>query len=194
MSPVPAASPVLQYPIVQMGWTVFEDVEIAARRWVELCGAGPFYILRNVPILNYRHRGVAGSFDHSCAIGQWGDVQIELMHQHCGNPSHLRDLSPDGMTRMSSVSWVVDDIEAERERLHNLDCAVVMQGGILEEEFVTTWFDTSAILGCYAEVFVEHPTLRLSLAKCREAASGWDGNRPIRDMAELFANDPAEAG
>lgn len=175
-----------QYPIVQIGWTVFEDVEVAARRWTELTGAGPFFVLRNVPMLNVVHRGVPRGFDHSCAIGQWGDVQIELMHQHCDSPSHLRDLSPDDQPRMSSVSWVVDDIDEEIARLARLHCPIVMQGNILDGSFSTTWFDTSAVLGSYAEVFVEHPTLRMSLARCREAAAGWDGSRPIRDQSELF--------
>lgn len=184
----PPVGPLVPHPVVQLGWTVFEDVEVAAHRWIEHFGAGPFYVLRNVPMLDVRHRGVARTFDHSCAIGQWGDVQIELMHQHCDNPSHLRDLSPDGLPRMASVAWVVDDIEQETARLAALGCPIVMEGCIFEGSFRTTWFDTSAVLGCYAEVFVEHPTLRTSLARCREAAAGWDGSRPIRQLSELFTD------
>src|SRR3546814_6757585 len=77
------------------------------------------------------------------------------MHQHCDSPSHLRDLSPDGEPRMSSVSWVVSDIVEETARLAGHQCPVVMQGNIFDETFRTTWFDTSAMLGCYAEVFIE---------------------------------------
>src|SRR3546814_7299027 len=96
-------------------------------------------------MLNVMHRGVPRGFDHSCAIGQWGDLQIELMHQHCDSPSHLRDLSPDGEPRMSSVSWVVSDIVEETARLAGHQCPVVMQGNIFDETFRTTWFDTSAM-------------------------------------------------
>src|SRR3546814_6527259 len=81
---------------------------------------------------------------------------------------------------MSSVCWVVSDIVEETARLAGHQCPVVMQGNIFDETFRTTWFDTSAMLGCYAEVFIEHLTLRMSLARCREAAEGWDGSRPIR--------------
>src|SRR3546814_11397742 len=87
---------------------------------------------------------------------------------HCDSPSHLRDLSPDGEPRMSSVCWVVSDIVEETARLAGHQCPVVMQGNIFDETFRTTWFDTSAMLGCYAEVFIEHLTLRMSLARCRE--------------------------
>src|SRR3546814_20458881 len=92
-----------KFPVVQLGWTVFEDIELAARRWIELTGAGPFFLLRHVPMLNVMHRGVPRGFDHSCAIGQWGDLQIELMHQPFDSPSHLQDLSPDGEPSMSHI-------------------------------------------------------------------------------------------
>src|SRR3546814_17560228 len=61
---------------------------------------------------------------------------------HCDSPSHLRDLSPDGEPRMSSVSWVVSDIVEETARLAGHQCPVVMQGNIFDETFRTTWFDT----------------------------------------------------
>jgi hypothetical protein len=174
--------------VMQLGWTVFEDIEVAIDRWVRLNGAGPFFLQRNVPMLNVVHRGVPRSFDHSCAIGQWGDMQIELMQQHCDNPSHLRDLSPDGRTRMASVSWVVPDLAAETVRMQALDFPIVMTGHIFEESFQTIWFDTTSVLGCYSEVFADHPTLRNTARLCREAAECWDGSRPIRDLAELLVD------
>ena len=174
------------FSVMQLGWTVFEDIEDAILRWVKLTGAGPFFVLRHVPMVNCVHRGISRAFDHDSAIGQWGDMQIELMHQRCDNLSHLRDLSPDGQTRMASVSWMAPDVDIETRRMAGLGFPVVFHGNIFDGSMSATWFDTSSVLGCYAEVFADSPVIRMAAERCRQASQGWDGRDPIRSMSDLL--------
>lgn len=175
------------YPIVQLGWSVFEDIDTAAARWTRATGIGPFFIGRHVPVGDVVHRGVPRTYDHSSAIAQWGDVQLELMEQHCDSPSAIREISPDRRSRLASVSWFVPDIAAEVARMEALGFPVVWSCTVFEGAISATWFDASDLLGCYAEVFVESPGMRRAFAQCRKAAQGWAGERPIRDMAEMLA-------
>ena len=49
----------------------------------ETFGAGPFYWLgRHIDFDEVRFRGGDCTFDHSSAIGQWGEVMVELSELH----------------------------------------------------------------------------------------------------------------
>ena len=66
---------------VQVAYGV-DDVERAANRFSANTGAGPFFIVRHIALEAARVHGVAGSFDHSSAYGQWGSVMVELVQEH----------------------------------------------------------------------------------------------------------------
>lgn len=183
----PVIGTITPYPVVQLGWSVFEDIDTAMTRWTRATGIGPFFVGRHVPVDDVVHRGVPGRYDHSSAIAQWGDVQLELMEQHCDSPSAIGDMSPDRRSRLASVSWFVPDRADEIERMEALGYPVVWSCTLFGGTISATWFDTSALLGCYAEVFVESPEMRRAFAQCRKAAEGWNGDRPIREMAEMLA-------
>ncbi|MDB5687613.1 MAG: hypothetical protein JWR77_2202, partial [Rhizorhabdus sp.] len=127
------------YPVVQLGWSVFEDIDAAMARWTQATGIGPFFVGRHVPVDDVVHRGTPGSYDHSSAIAQWGDVQLELMEQHCGSPSAIADISPDRRSRLASVSWFVPDRAAEIERMEKLGYPVVWSCTLFGGTISATW-------------------------------------------------------
>ncbi len=175
------------YPVVQLGWSVFEDIDTAIMRWVQAIGIGPFFVGRHVPLDDVVHRGRPGRYDHSSAVAQWGDVQLELMEQHCDSPSAIRDLSPDGRSRLASVSWCVPELAAEVARMERLGFPLAWSCTLFGGAMSATWFDTSDLLGCFVEIFEDSPAMRTAFAQCRKSAIGWSGDRPIRDMAEMLA-------
>jgi hypothetical protein len=179
-------SGVTRYPIVQVGYSIFEDVDTAVAKWVRLTGAGPFFTLAHVPLLNVVYRGKRTEFDHSMAVGQWGDVQLELMLQHCDNPSHISEMCPDSRPRLTSVSWMVPDMEAEILRMSGQGFPVIWSCNVFDESMSAVWFDTTAVLGCFSEVFVDDPRMRHSFAQCAKAAVNWQGERPVRPMQEMM--------
>jgi hypothetical protein len=185
----PALGTITPHPIVQLGWSVFEDIDVAMMRWTQATGIGPFFVGRHVSVDDVVHRGAPGSYDHSSAIAQWGEIQLELMEQHCDSPSAIRDISPDRRSRLASVSWIVPDLPAEIDRMAALGFPVVWSCTLFDGTISATWFDTTALLGCYAEIFIDNAPMRRAFAQCRKAAEGWSGDRPIRDMAEMLAID-----
>jgi Glyoxalase/Bleomycin resistance protein/Dioxygenase superfamily len=71
-------------PPMQIAYAV-SDVHAAAASWHERQGAGPFVISEHIALASTRIRGVDGpgsAFDHSSAYGQWGELMVELVHEH----------------------------------------------------------------------------------------------------------------
>ena len=182
-----ALGAITPYPVVQLGWSVFEDIDTAIGRWVQATGIGPFFVSRHVALDDICHRGEPGRYDHSSAVAQWGDIQLELMQQHCASPSAIRDISPDERPRLASVSWFVPDVAAEVDRMATLGFPVIWSCTLFRGEISATWFDTRDLLGCFVEVFEDSPAMRTAFAQCRMAGASWTGERPIRDMTEMLA-------
>ncbi len=74
-------------PVMQLGFVV-PDIELAMQHWLQKIGLGPFH----------HHRGRAATpkpgiaacradIDMAVALAQWGEVQVELIHQRNDAPS-----------------------------------------------------------------------------------------------------------
>ena len=80
------------------------DLDEIATEFREATGAGPFVVVRNIPIESCLIDGRPGSFDHSSAYGWWGDVMVELVQEH----------TPPVIGRSSGlhhVAFMVPDLE-----------------------------------------------------------------------------------
>lgn len=178
-----AAVAITQNPIVQLCFLV-DDLDEAIERWVDVIGAGPFFVMRHIPLEHVTYRGEPSTYDHSAALGQWGSMQVELHQQHCETPSAAKELFGPGETGLLQVSWLVDDVDAEIERMEGLGYPTVFtcdaEGGSLQ----TAWFDTRELLGTYVEVYTKSFAVPAYAAIAR-AAEGWDGERPLRPIEEM---------
>ena len=58
---------------------VVEDIETTVSRLVDQLGAGPFFLIENVPLENVLSRGEPAEFVHNSAFGYCGGGAIELM-------------------------------------------------------------------------------------------------------------------
>lgn len=176
------ASSALGRPVVQLCWVV-DDIEGAVARWVEATGAGPFFLAPHIGFDELTHRGRPARLDQSSAIGQWGDVQVELFYQHCDNPSGAREMYAPGETGPQHLTWFADDLDAETARLAGLGfdtvmtCRLPSMGGMR-----IAWFDTRPLLGVMAEVYEESDLMRRLYGKVARAADGWDGRDPLRPL------------
>lgn len=169
-------------PIVQMGWVV-TDLDEAVRHWVNTLGAGPFYRLPHNKLHNLTYRGKSAEWDHSSAVGQWGTIQVELMEQHCSNPSGIRDFYAPGQSGPHHITWVVENFEAEKSRLEQMGFPAVMTGNLeMLDGMPMGWFDARPVLGLMAEVYEECETLRRSYAWIARQAVDWDGKNSFREV------------
>jgi Glyoxalase/Bleomycin resistance protein/Dioxygenase superfamily len=189
-APPPILASISPYPLVQLGWSV-PDYRSAAENWLKLAGVGPFFVQEHVPMHNVIYRGKQTTYDHSIAIGWWGGVEIELMQQHCTNPSHMRDVVPNGGYGFVSVSWFAPDLDAETRRLEALGFPLYWSGEF-GSGMSARWFDARHVLGAAIEVFPEHEMMRQGFSRLERIAKAWNGDRPIREMGELFPLDLPE--
>jgi hypothetical protein len=58
---------------------VVEDIEATVDRLVDQLGAGPFFLIENVPLEDVLSRGEPAEFVHDSAFGRCGDGTIELI-------------------------------------------------------------------------------------------------------------------
>jgi hypothetical protein len=68
--------------VCQNGYVV-RDIRAAMDHWVNVMGVGPWYYIDCVKTDYFRHRGRDSSIEMSVALANSGDLQIELIQQHC---------------------------------------------------------------------------------------------------------------
>src|SRR5687768_7973424 len=89
---------------VQIAYAV-TDVVWAAARFASTTGAGPFFVVEHIALESARVHGADGSFDHSSAYGQWGEIMVELVEEH-SSPAIV--VAPG----LHHVAFMVDDLVA----------------------------------------------------------------------------------
>ena len=162
--------------VVQMAYAV-DDVEAAAREFARRLGAGPFFVRRHIELAAASHRDAPATFDHSSAYGQWGTVQVELVHVHDAAPAALAAAVLG--SGLHHLAWFVADIDAEQSRLEALGWPEVLAadtaGGLR-----FAFHDARAALGHLVEIYEPVERLVTFYGAVAAAADGWDGADPVR--------------
>ncbi|MGE0386819.1 MAG: VOC family protein [Gammaproteobacteria bacterium] len=168
------------YRFFQLGFLV-DDLQAAARRWIEVYGVGPFYFLRRA-VQRHHHRGRVVEVDMQVCTSQAGPVQIELIHLFSEGPNIYRDLFPPGGTGLHQICTVTRDYDAAKARYDRLGCPVAaeidMQGG----PFRVCYVDTLRDFGVFTEVVEYTPGFLEALKRISDACADWDGTDPLRVM------------
>jgi len=77
-------------PIRQIAYVV-PDLRAAARRHAGLFGSGPYFIAEGYTDIPHIYRGEERLMSIDSALGQWGEVQIELIQPTDDRPSVWRE-------------------------------------------------------------------------------------------------------
>lgn len=159
---------------VQVAYAV-DDVERAAERWVGR-GVGPFFVRVHIEVVNARVRGRPSSFDHSSAFAQWGEVMIELIHQHDAGPDPVV-----GVGGVHHVAHFVSDFDAATAAL-----AAAGHAEVLYAETSTgmpfAFHDALDDRGHLIEIYERTAGLGRFYELVRAAAIDWDGTDPVRRL------------
>ena len=162
-----------------------DDLEEAIHRAVRDLGIGPFLRHEHITFDEFTCAdGVADLspivFDHSAAFAAWGPLVLELAEVHDIDTGLA---AAYGVTpgAVSHVSWIVDDLAAEQERLIGLGCEPIntartgpihvswLTGGLLFPHPIELHESNVAIDGMYDRL--------------AGLAADWDGvSDPIRPM------------
>ena len=165
---------------MQLAWVV-PDLEAAIDRWVKSTGAGPFFVFDNVHFEDSNYRGTPMDVaPHRAAIGQHGDMQIELICPSGDNPGIWRDVVPHGKLGFHHVGLYCTDYDAERAAYLDQGAEMAFEGLMMGAR--TCYIDSTKTLGFMTELITANPVAEMVFGEFRKAAEGWDGKDPIRTL------------
>jgi catechol 2,3-dioxygenase-like lactoylglutathione lyase family enzyme len=166
---------------------VVRDLDRALHYWTNTLGVGPFFVLRNLSPEEYRYRGRPSPPPlASIALGNSGDLQVEIIQQHDERPSAYRDFLESGREGFQHVSsWLTRAEYDATMAAHLRNGVVVAHEGVIPGSGVRfAYFATdSAAGGLLYEIadVMEGPAYAL-MQMVADAARGWDGTEPIREL------------
>ena len=166
-------------PLFQLGY-VPRDIESALGYWTRAMHVGPFFRLSNIPYEKVIFRGEETTVDCSLYIAYWGEIQIELVEQHCGSPSLYKEWLGRGGEGLHHVCHTVDDLEQAR-------VDAIARGGRVEQELQFAdgggiYVDFGGGPGTILEILQAPPQSKPLFEMMRSAAIGWDGTNPLRPI------------
>jgi len=165
---------------MQLCWVV-PDLEAGIDRWVRQAGAGPFFLFEDVHFEDGVYRGMPSDVaPHRAAIGQHGDMQIELIQPTADVPGIWGDVVPFGGFGLHHTGLYCTDYEAEKEVLLASGAELAFEGLMMGAR--TCYLDTVSTLGFMTELITANPVAEQVFAMFRDAAQGWDGSDPIRSL------------
>lgn len=136
-----------KYGIKQIGYYV-ESIEETAQATRDLMGAGPFIDMGVSEPASLLYRGAPSGTRTRCALGQLGDMQLELIEVKTDEPDVYKDLGHYGMHHLCIWADDVDAVRAEFEKA-GIETAMEMVSG---QGLKVVYFDARAQLGSFIEV------------------------------------------
>ena len=166
---------------------VVRDLEAALRYWTGTLGVGPFFVLHRVSPADYRYRGAPSPAPClSLALGNSGDVQVELIEPHDDRPSAYRDFLAAGREGFQHVSsWLTRaEYDATMAAARARSVVAVHEGMLPGTNVRFAYFTTDAAPGglVYEIADVMEPEIYPVMQMIAEAARGWDGRDPVREL------------
>ena len=161
---------------------VVEDIEATVNRLVDQLGAGPFFLVENVPLENVLSRGEPAEVIHASAFGSCGDGAIELMQIANAAPAGVEERFSGPRPRIHHVAYVVPPAEVAgvRESLDKRGLPEYLSAHLGETH--NTFHDASGTLGHDIEIHDDVQGLRDFFEMVTGGADGWDGSVPLRPV------------
>jgi methylmalonyl-CoA/ethylmalonyl-CoA epimerase len=161
---------------------IVEDIEATVNRLADQLGAGPFFLIENVPLEDVLSCGEPADFVHNSAFGYCGAGAIELMEPISLAPERVEKGFSAPRPRIQHVAYAVPPTEVAdlRGSLDKRGVTEYLSSRLGEVE--TTLHDASAVLGHDIEIHVDGEGLRDFFGMVRTGAEGWDGLEPLRPV------------
>lgn len=170
--------PTGDYSFMQLAFVV-DDVIEASRRWADLQGVGPFFVLPDRGPAIVRHRDVETSLHCRMAVSQAGPLQIELIEQLTDGPSVYRDIhGPVGVGAHHLCTMTRD---YDKSVAHYVDRGLELAAEQHAEGIGRVcYIDTSKELGLMTEIVEWSDAFLAMLSGTARACARWDGTDPVR--------------
>jgi methylmalonyl-CoA/ethylmalonyl-CoA epimerase len=174
--PLPASIAALG-PVMQLAF-VPRDLDAALGFWTKTMGVGPFFHFSHISYNRATFMGAPTSIDFSVHIAQWGDVQIELVSQHCDSPSVYRRFLDAGHDGLHHMCISVPDIAVARAACAAAGAPIHFE--VFLDGAEAFYADPGGGPGTLVEVVQPGPALSAAFATIAEAGRNWDGSNPVR--------------
>lgn len=172
--------------IMQFGYIV-NDVEAGIKTWVDHVGAGPFYLIENMPMEHYFYRGVARRPTISMAFGYWGDIQIELIKPMDDEISLYTDaIKAGGAGKLNHCATIVSDLDGLIASRKLQDNIIHYGGAAPNTRFV--YLNEFLPGGLHLELIEPPGGSTQGFDGMKAVHERWNGDRPIRSAADLGAD------
>jgi catechol 2,3-dioxygenase-like lactoylglutathione lyase family enzyme len=162
-----------------------DDLASGARRAHETLGVGPFLVHPHVTFSSFRLADGTliddpAYFDHSAAFASWGPVVVELGEVHAAHPdiAAAYGIAPGAV---SHVSWIVDDLAEEIERLEAAGCALIHTASA--GDVSVAWHRGGPLFPHPIEVHQAGAPIEGMHERVSAAARDWDGARLLQPLA-----------
>ena len=177
------------HPLHHVGYWV-DDLDEAVARAVDTLGVGPFLVHRHVRFASFTLADGTevtdpDHFDHTAAFAAWGPVVLELGQVHTVHPDLAAAYGLPGAAgprpgQVGHVSWVVDDLAAETERLEALGCPLIHTSNL--GAVSVAWHQGGPLFPHPIEVHLAGAPILGMHGRLTALAQGWDGSQPMRPM------------
>lgn len=163
----------------QLAYAV-DNLETAIQTWLAPLGAGPFFVKNDVLIDSELDRGGAEPLCLRVALGQIGQMQVELIEQVSDGPSAYRDCPPRAPGAVHHIGGLTDDFDRDFARYRDAGVPVAALGRSGPVRFA--YLDTRDQLGVLTELIDSATAAGLvtRFGEVEAAARDWDGSNPIR--------------
>jgi catechol 2,3-dioxygenase-like lactoylglutathione lyase family enzyme len=173
-------------PVRQIAFVV-RDLDATLRYWTGTLGVGPFFLLRDVVPENHRYHGAPAPAPRgTIALGNSGDLQVELIQTHDDHPSVWRDFLAAGGEGFHHVSaWSTrEEYDRTLARARAAGLAVAQEGSIPGSGIRFAYFATDTAPGglIYELADILEPAVYPLVQLVADAARTWDGKDPVREL------------
>jgi len=170
---------------------VVQDIDAAMHYWSQTLGIGPFFIKREIKLLDYRYYSEAQpSPTISIALANSGGLQVELIQQHDETASIYRDFLQSGRSGLQHVSsWVTRaGFDERRAALLKQGVTLAQEGTIASSGVRLAYFATEQAGGGAGLIFemadLLEPAQYQRVMGIADAAAQWDGVIAVHEGAK----------
>lgn len=170
-------------PVSQLGFVV-PDLDAAVAHWASL-GVGPFFLLEHITFERCQFRGKPVTLDMSVAVGQWGEVQVELVRQHCQTPSIYTTFDGSKRGGLQHMGVMTDSVVESVAQLTARGVTPIQEGETangIRFAYVDTDERPGAHPGGMIELIERGPAIDSFFSLVRKTAINWDGRNPLRRL------------
>lgn len=170
------------YTVRQLAYVV-RDLDAALKHWTEILKVGPFFKFEHCPLENQRYRGGPSNADVTLALGNSGQLQIELIYCENDAPSVYREFLDAGRVGVHHFGMMPEDFAATSAHFESLGYQPAFECTLGGAPLV--YFDTVATFGHFVELWDNNEVYKELFRVIEDAASGWDGSDPVRPPPAL---------